>query len=211
MVVQPVSRRALRHREHRVLLQLLRRDPAGVGVDGDDAGPARDRGLPQLRRRPARPAPRHPVQHRRRLDDLRRRRRDVDGENAKRGSSSPRRSSSPPQASCPRRLEPDIPGMDTFAGTSLFTSRWPRTRCRPHRQARRCHRHRLDRGAADPRGGQGRRAPHCVSAFARVHAAVEGPRLRAGRAGRDEGRTTARSAPRSASIRSGRRGCRPSR
>ena len=23
-------------------------------------------------------------------------------------------------------LEPDIPGMDTFAGTSLFTSRWPR-------------------------------------------------------------------------------------
>ena len=23
-------------------------------------------------------------------------------------------------------LEPDIPGMDTFAGTSLFTSRWPK-------------------------------------------------------------------------------------
>ena len=23
-------------------------------------------------------------------------------------------------------LEPDIPGMDSFAGTSLFTSRWPR-------------------------------------------------------------------------------------
>ena len=47
---------------------------------------------------------------------------------------------------------------------------------RPHRQARRRHRHRLDRGAADPRGGQGGRAPHCVPALARVHAAVAGPR-----------------------------------
>ena len=31
---------------------------AGVGVDGDDARPARDRGLSELRRRPAGPAPR---------------------------------------------------------------------------------------------------------------------------------------------------------
>ena len=84
-------------------------------------------------------------------------------------------------------------------------------RRRPHRQARRRHRHRLDRCAADPGGGQGGRAPHRVSAFARLHPAVEGPRLRAGRAGRDEGQL--RRDPRRAarSIRSGPRGCRPSR
>ena len=125
MVVQPVSRCALRHREHRVLLQLLRRDPAGVGVDGDDAGPARDRGLPQLRRRPAGPAPRHPVQHQRRLDDLRRGRREwVVETEAGESFTAPFVVAASGILSVP--LEPDIPGMDTFAGTSLFTSRWPK-------------------------------------------------------------------------------------
>ena len=95
-------------------------------MDGDDAGPARDRGLPELRRRPAGPSPRH-------------------------RSSTPRSSRwpstrTPPSGWCEPKpgesfiapfvvaasgilsvpLEPDIPGMATFAGTSLFTSRWPK-------------------------------------------------------------------------------------
>ena len=133
LVVQPVSGRALRHREHRVLLQLLRRDPAGVGVDGDDARPARDRGLPQLRRRPAGPPPRHPVRHQRRLDDLRRIGREWDCRETEAGESftAPFVVAAAGILSAP--LEPDIPGMDTFAGTSLFTSRWPTRRRRPHR------------------------------------------------------------------------------
>jgi len=32
----------------------------------------------------------------------------------------------PPPASCRHRWKPDIPGVDSFTGTSLFTSRWPR-------------------------------------------------------------------------------------
>ncbi len=125
VVVQPVPGRALRHREHRVLLQLLRRDSAGVGVDRDDARPARGRGLPQLRRRPAGPPPRHPVQHQRRLDDVRRVGRGVERPHrvggvvlrAVRG-----RSGGHPVGAAGTRHR----GMDTFTGTSLFTSRWPR-------------------------------------------------------------------------------------
>ena len=55
-------------------------------------------------------------------------------------------------------LEPDIPGMAAFAGTSLFTSRWPKRRRRPCRKAGRRHRHRLDRCSAHPGGRPGSRS-----------------------------------------------------
>ena len=97
----------------------------------------------------------------------------------KRGSSSRRRSWSPPSGILSVPLEPDIPGMDTFTGTSLFTSRWPRRTSTSPESGRR-HRHRLDRCAAHPCGGQGGRAAHCVPTFARVHAALEGPAFEPG-------------------------------
>lgn len=77
-------------------------------------------------------------------------------------------------------LDPDIAGMDTFGGTSLFTSRWPRHDVDLSRQARRRHRHRVLRRAVDPRRRRAGRAPHRVTAFARLHAALEGARVRAG-------------------------------
>ena len=95
-------------------------------MDGDDARPARDRGVSQLRRRPAGPAPRHPVQHQRRLDDLRRAGRDVGPSKRRRGSRSRPRSWSPPPASCRHRWNPTSPGWTPSRVTSLFTSRWPR-------------------------------------------------------------------------------------
>ena len=80
-------------------------------------------------------------------------------------------------------LEPDIPGMDTFAGASLYTSRWPK-------------------GGVDLTGkrvgvvGTGStgvqlipvvapagRTAVCVPAFTGVHVAVAGPGLRGRRTG----------------------------
>ena len=96
---------------------------AGMGLDGVDAGPARDRGLSQLRRRPAGSSPRHPVRHRGRRDDLRR----GGGEwlvQTEGGEPFAPRLSSPPPASCRRRWNPTSPAW-TLTGTSLFTSRCP--------------------------------------------------------------------------------------
>ena len=72
-------------------------------------------------------------------------------------------------------LEPDIPGMDTFAGHVAVHQPLARGGRRPHRQARRRHRHRLDRRAARSRWSpeQAARA-HRVPALAGLHAAVAG-------------------------------------
>ena len=61
LVLEPLPGCALRRREHAVLLPVLGRAPAGVGVDRAVREPARDPQLPQSRGRPVRPPPRHPV------------------------------------------------------------------------------------------------------------------------------------------------------
>ena len=85
LVLEPLSRRALRRREHAVFLFVLRRAAAGMGLERALRAAAGDPEIRQPRRRPLRPAPRHPVQHPRRaarrstraptlwsVDDLRR-------------------------------------------------------------------------------------------------------------------------------------------
>ena len=67
--------RALRRRERAVLLPVRRGAAAGVGVDRALCGPAGAAALCQPRRRPLRPAPRHPVRHAREVGGLRRGRR----------------------------------------------------------------------------------------------------------------------------------------
>jgi hypothetical protein len=62
LVLEPLSRRALRLRELDLRLLLLRRAAPRVGVERTLRGPARDAALLQLRGRQARPAPRHRVQ-----------------------------------------------------------------------------------------------------------------------------------------------------
>ena len=57
---------------------------------------------------------------------------------------------SPRPASSRSRTLPDIAGIDDFAGKVIHTAAWDDD-LRPDRQARRGHRHRRDRRAADPR------------------------------------------------------------
>ena len=59
VALQPVSGARCDIEASNALQLLLRRDPAGMGMDRDDAGPAGDRAYLR-RRRQARPAPGHP-------------------------------------------------------------------------------------------------------------------------------------------------------
>ena len=65
---------------------------------------------------------------------------------------------------------PKIPGLDTFEGDWYHTGAWPHDGRRLHRQARRRHRHGLERRAVDPGDRQAGRAPHRLPAHAAVHA-----------------------------------------
>ena len=124
-------------------------------MDGVDARPARDRGLSELRCRPARPAPRHPVRHRGPCDDLRRghRRMAVETETGEMFVT-PFVVAASGILSVP--LEPDIPGMDAFAGASLYTSRLPEEGSTSPVTGRR-HRNRFDRCTAHSGRGAGGR------------------------------------------------------
>ena len=63
LVLEPLPGGALRRREHGVLLPVLGRAAAGMGVERALRGAARDPALRQPRRRPLRPAPGHPARH----------------------------------------------------------------------------------------------------------------------------------------------------
>ena len=62
VVLEPLPGCSLRRREHQLLVLVRPRARAGVGLDRALRHPARDPSLRQPRRRPLRPAPRHPVQ-----------------------------------------------------------------------------------------------------------------------------------------------------
>ena len=83
-------------------------------------------------------------------------------------------------------LEPDIPGMDTFAGASLYTSRWPKEGF--DLTGKRVGV--VGTGSTGvqliPVVAQAGRTAVCVPAFTGVHVAVAGPGLRGGRTRRDE-------------------------
>ena len=72
LVLEPLPGRALRFRKPCLLVHLLARADARVGVVGTLSRPARDPALPEFRRRPVRPEAGHPVQHPRRRRALRR-------------------------------------------------------------------------------------------------------------------------------------------
>ena len=109
---------------HGLLLLVLRRAAAGMGLDRALRDPAGDPALRQPRRRPLRPAPRHPVRDPRdgatfdeaaeRWDD-----RDRPGRPGDRAASA-----SWPPAAC-RRQMPDFPGLETFEGEWYHTGSWP--------------------------------------------------------------------------------------
>ena len=72
VVLEPLSRRALRFGELHLRLLLLARASRGMGLEGALLRPAREPALPQPRRRQVRPAPAHAVQLQGRCGALRR-------------------------------------------------------------------------------------------------------------------------------------------
>ena len=84
-------------------------------------------------------------------------------------------------------LEPDIPGMATFAGTSLFTSRWPKEGV--DLTGKRVGV--IGTGSTGiqliPVVARGSLAALCVPAFTGIHLAVASAPIRARRTRRDEG------------------------
>ncbi len=125
LVLEPLPGRPLRHPHRRLLLQLGPRTPGGVDLVGALRHPARDPPLRPVRRRQARPASRHPIQHPRR--------RPPTGTTTPiAGRSTPTRAPTSPAKfyvmatgclSMPK--VPDIEGTDRFAGEVYFTNSWP--------------------------------------------------------------------------------------
>ena len=125
LVLESLSRRALRFRELDLRLFVLEGAARRVGLAGALRPPARDRTLPQLRRRQVRPPPRHPVRLPRRGRALPRGDTELGpgwktAAAIRRGFWSPRSAPSAPTM-------PNIPGIDTFKGTSCHTIAGPRT------------------------------------------------------------------------------------
>ena len=162
----------------------------------------------QLRRRPTGPAPRHRVRHRGRRDDLRRGRRGVGARDRHRARRfvAPFVVAASGILSVP--LEPDIAGMDDLRRDVAVHQSLARRRDVDLTGKRVGV---IGTGSTGvqliPVVARQAGAPHGVPALARLHAAVGGPRVRARRARRAEGATTPRSARRSGSTRSARRGC----
>ena len=115
--------------------------------------------LPRPRRRPLRPAPRHPVRDAGRGGALRRsdRRagRSQHRQPARRVTAQFLHHGRP--AACRPRNVPTSPGLDEFEGEWYHTGRWPHDGVDFTRQAGRRDRHRLDRHPGDPGDRRGRR------------------------------------------------------
>ena len=106
LVLEPLSRRALRHRVGRLLVFVLGRARAGMGVERALPVPAGDPALPRPRRRPLRSAPRHRARHARGAGALRRRAGRVATSPRRTERATRRRSASWPAAACRRRTGP---------------------------------------------------------------------------------------------------------
>ena len=186
LVLEPLPRCSLRHREHGVQLPVRRRPPAGVVLDGALRPPARDPRVREPRRRPLLAARRHRVRHQRAVGDLRRGRRSVDGDGGR-----PER-----RARGDRAVRGDghrLPVVGQHAG--LPGHRFVRGRDLPHRslaprrgrlqrQAGRGDRHRVVGRAVDPDHRGAGRPAHRLPA----HRGVRRPgRERAARPGRGAG------------------------
>ena len=123
--------------------------------------------LPELRRRPARPAARHPVRDRRR-------RMSFDEDHGPLATSRPRAASALHGTVRHRRdrhplgaRRPDIPGMASFAGDSLFSSSFPREGYDFRGKRVADHRHRLHRRAGHAGRRRGRRSTSTCSSARR--------------------------------------------
>ena len=170
LVLEPLPGRALRRREHATTrYSFSTRARAGVGVDRALPDAAGDPALPQPRRRPLRPAPRHPASSTRvTAAHVRRATRTLDGHAPTTATRSRRASASWPSAACRRPTCPTSRGSTTFEGDWYHTGALAARGRRLHRQARRRHRHRLVRHPGDPADRRAGRAPDRLPAHAEL-------------------------------------------
>ena len=185
LVLEPLSRRALRHPDHRLQLHLRSRAGGGVAMVGEVRHPARDPALSRLRRRPLRPAARHPLRHAGHVGALERGDPTLAARDQRRplgilpllhhGERLPVRA----QAAGDRRRR-------GLRGRGLRHRALAARRGRLHRQAGRRHRHRLVGHPGDPADRRTGDAPHGVPAHAELRLSGA-QRPAAGRARRPAG------------------------
>ena len=170
LVLEPLPRRPLRLRVVHLLLLLRQGPDAGLGVERQVPGAAGDPALPEPRRRPLRHPPQHQVRD------------PGDGRPLGRGDEPLDRQDGPgrrgprPLPRHRRRLPVERAGAQDprprlVPGRLVPHRRLAPRRRRLHRQARRRHRHGVERRAVDPGDRRPGRSPHRVPA----HAAVHGP------------------------------------
>ena len=158
LVLEPLSRRALRLRELDLRLLLLRRAAAGMGLERAFLAPARDAALLQLRRRQVRPAPRHHVRQPRRVGALRRDGQRVGDRHSRTAGSARSRFLVTAIGPLSAPTMPAIPGVDDFQGEAYHTGTVAARAGELRRQARGRDRHRRHRRAGDHRDRQDSRA-----------------------------------------------------
>ena len=125
LVLEPLSRRALRRREHAVLLLVLAGAAAGMAVERAVRLAAGDPALRQPRRRPVRPAARHPVRHagdRRRASTRRRIAGTVRTDRGDRRLGAALRDGDRLPV---HRARAGFPGLERFSGKTYHTGHWP--------------------------------------------------------------------------------------
>ena len=201
LVLEPLPGRALRRREHGLLVLVLRRAAAGVAAGRERyAAQPEILQLPQPRRRPLRPAPRHPVRDPRDAPRSSTRRRAAGRSRPTAATASRRASASwPPAASRPRRC-PTSRASRRFAGQVVPHRPLAARGRRLHRPAGRRHRHRLLGHPVDPDHRRAGRAPGRLPAHAELQRArperAARPGVRAAREGDLRRRSGARPASR---------------
>ncbi len=167
VVLEPLSRRPLRHPQRRLLLQLGPRAARAVAVVRALRRPTRDPALRPVRRRQARSPSRHPVQHPCRLGRVGRRHRSLDDPHRQR----PRRHRAVLRHGHGLLVDAEGArhrGHGPLHRRGLLHQYLATRRRRLHRQARRGDRHRLVSGAVDPADRSRSRPAHGVPTHAEL-------------------------------------------
>ena len=165
---------------------------------GEIRHPARDPALPRLRRRPLRPAARHPLRHSGHVGDLGRGRATLAAHDQQRRASVSCRYYIMASGCLSAPKPPEIDGFDDFKGEIYFTGRWPHEEVELRRQACRGHRHGIVGDPGDPDDRRAGGPSDCFPAHAELRfpgaqwPAAGGPRRLAGKRPRKDYREQAR-------------------
>ncbi len=171
LVLEPLSGRALRRREHAVFLFLRRRPAAGMALAGKILGPARHSRLRQPCRRPLRPEEGHHLRHDRDRRAFRRGRAPLDDRD-RHGRAHPRAVLRHGDGLHLDGADPGHRRHRQLQGPHLPHRRLATREGRLHRRTDRRDRHWLVRHPGHPGAGAGSRACHRLPAYAELFPAL---------------------------------------